>query len=52
MEPRGRRKRRKAVAGPRRWRALYLSASRACVEQSQFRGGKSVSRLPAALYFL
>lgn len=41
-----------AVAWPRLWRALYLSASRACVEQSQFRGGKSVSRLPAALYFL
>lgn len=54
MEPRGRRKRRKEVAGPRRcvarlWRALYLSASRACVEsKASSEAGKAsqVARCP------
>ena len=48
----GRRKRRKEVAGPRLRTPLYPSATGARIEQSQFRGGKSVSRLPADLYFL
>ena len=58
MEPRGEEEEEEgggvppAVACPRLWRALYPSASRACLEQSQFRGRNSVSRLPAALYFL
>ena len=48
----GGRKGRKEVAGPRLRTALHPSPSGARAQQSQFRGGKSVSNLSADLYFL
>ena len=46
------RKGRKEAAGPRLRTTLHPSSSGARVQQSQFRGGKSVSKLSADLYFL